>query len=292
MVRHLPRVKAQLTLPAHRKVRSLLEGDYESIQLGRSMELNDLREYVRGDDVRDVEWKASARSGQLLVKQFEARRAHTVLLAVSTARTMAAVDDTLAPKRDLAVFVTGALGWLALRHGDRVAVVHGSTDGVRLHPPAGGEAALERALGAIHDTTTPGSGEPDVAALLEQASRLRRRTILVVVTDEHPVDEHLADALTRASVRHELLYVTIGDADPTRPRQATLADLATGSVVPGWVQADPVLLREYAEAVAAETAARRRTLGRLGIPYETVTDRRTALTSLHRLLRRPARARR
>ena len=205
---------------------------------------------------------------------------------------MAAVDDTLAPKRDLAVFVAGVLGWLALRHGDRVAVVHGSSHGSTLHPPGGGEAALERALAAIHDATTADGGDPDVAALLEQGSRLRRRTILVVVTDEHPVDERLADALTRASVRHELLYVTIGDADPTRLREVSLADLSTGALVPRWVQGDPTLLEEYAEAVAVETAARRRTLGRLGIPHETVTDRRTALTSLQRLLRRPARARR
>ena len=50
------------------------EGEYASVYSGRSMELNDLREYVRGDDVRDLEWKASARSGQLLVKRFIATR--------------------------------------------------------------------------------------------------------------------------------------------------------------------------------------------------------------------------
>ena len=52
MTGHVPRVKARLELHAHRKVRGLLDGEYASVQTGRGMEFNDLRQYVRGDDVK------------------------------------------------------------------------------------------------------------------------------------------------------------------------------------------------------------------------------------------------
>src|SRR5436190_13304516 len=157
MTAHLPRIKARLEIHAHRKVLGLLEGEYASVYSGRSMELNDLREYVRGDDVRDLEWKASARSGQLLVKRFIATRKHTVLLVVSTGRTMAAVNDQRVAKRELAVFVAGLVGWLAVRHGDFVAAAYGDDAHQHLRPPASGETALERVLGETFDATTPTS---------------------------------------------------------------------------------------------------------------------------------------
>src|SRR5687768_1679180 len=157
MTAHLQRIKARVSIHAHRKVLGLLEGEYASTHLGRSMDLNDLREYVRGDDVRDLEWKASARSGQLLVKRFVATRKHTVLLVVSTGRSMAALNDRHVPKRDLAVFVAGLVGWLAVRHGDFVGAAFGDAAERHVRRPSGGETALERVLGEVHDATTAGS---------------------------------------------------------------------------------------------------------------------------------------
>ena len=132
MTTHLPRIKSRMAIHSHRKVRGLLQWEYASMSVGRSMDLNDLREYVRGDDVRDIDWKASARGGHMLVKRFVATRKHTVLVVVSTGRSMAAVNDRLLPKRDLAVYVAGVVGWLAVRHGDLVGVAYGDAAGCQV----------------------------------------------------------------------------------------------------------------------------------------------------------------
>ena len=50
----------------------MLDGEHGSIHKGRSMDFDDLREYVLGDDVKDLDWKATARSGRPLVKRFVA----------------------------------------------------------------------------------------------------------------------------------------------------------------------------------------------------------------------------
>ena len=80
----LPREGAQLTLKRSARCASLLEGEYGSIHTGRSMDFDDLREYVPGDDIKDLDWKATARTGRPLIKRYVATRQHAVLLVVDT----------------------------------------------------------------------------------------------------------------------------------------------------------------------------------------------------------------
>ncbi len=297
MTAHLTRVKARLSIHAHRKVRGLLEGEYASHQTGRSMEFNDLREYVRGDDVKDLDWKASARSRTLLVRRYAAIRKHTVLLVVCTGRSMAAMNDVQVPKRDLCVMVAGVIGYLAVRHGDLVALVHGDAAAQHQLPPHSGQVRLERCLAAIHDATTPQAAATDLAALLGfVARRVRRRTICVVIADDAPIEPAARAALRRLAVQHEVLFVAIGDLDPTDPVLAAggprLVDVDTRAEVPAWVQQDPVLQRQHTAALAADQAAVRETLNGLGIPFERVHDHAGAITAVFRLLERQRRARR
>jgi uncharacterized protein (DUF58 family) len=293
MTAYLPRIKARLEIPARRRVHGLIEGEYASAQVGRSLDFNDLRAYVRGDDVRDLDWKASARSGQLLVKRFVATRQHTLLLAVSTGRSMAAVDERLEPKRDLAVFIAGLLGWVALRHGDQVQVAYGDAGGCHLTRPSDREVPLERALASAHGATTTGSAPSDLAALLGYVARVvRRRTILLVVADDRTLDDRTQGLLRRATVQHEVLFLALGDLDPTRAPDRHLVDVESGASLPAWAGADAQLAREYAAVVAAERADVGTALDRLGIASERVGSHDEALTAVYRLLERHRHGRR
>jgi uncharacterized protein (DUF58 family) len=302
-VSHLTRVKTRLSIHAHRKVRGLLEGEYAAIQVGRGIDFNDLREYVRGDDVKDIDWKASARSRMLLVRRYVAERKHTVVLAVSTGRSMAAMNDAQVGKRDLAVFVTGVIGYLAVRHGDLVALVHGDERRQHVRPPDNGELYLERLLGIVHDAITPDAGHSDLAAVLDYVKRaIRRRTILVVISDETTISDPVADALRRLTAQHEVLFLTIGDLDPTLAAGAAvgrgarapqrLVDVDAGAEVPSWLRGDARLQQEYAALVAGEESQLRRRLDQLGIMHEQVRDTESAITAVFRVLERHRHARR
>jgi len=295
MAVHLTRVKTRMSIHAHRKVRGLLEGEYAALHAGRSMEFNDLREYVRGDDVKDIEWKASARSRTLLVKRYAALRQHTILFAVSTGRSMAAMNDQAFEKRRLSVLVTGMIGYLAVRHGDVVALAHGDAEEQHQAPPAKGELGLERHLEAIHQATTPESAPSDLPGLLEYVIRtVRRRTILVVVSDEHTVDDRLAKALRRLAVQHEVLFVTVGDLDPTSfdDDYVDLVDIDSGVRVPDWMRTDERLQQEYADLLTAEANALARTLDGLGIVHAHVHDEASVLRTVFELLETHRHARR
>lgn len=295
MTTHLTRIKARLSIHAHRKVRGLLEGEYAAIHVGRGIDFNDLREYVRGDDVKDIDWKASARSRQVLVKRYVAERKHTVMLCVSTGRSMAAMNDAAVSKRELAVFVAGLMGLLAVRHGDVVGLVRG--DAVRRHtgPAKGGEVHLERLLGAAHDAITPSGPPADLDALLRHVVRtVRRRTILVVVSDETSISTESADLLRRLTAQHEVLFLTLGDLDPTQPAVADrrLVDVDTAAEVPGWLRHDRVLRRELAELLSSEEQQLRRRLEQLGVVHERVHNTESAISAVFRLLERHRHARR
>ncbi|KRB77410.1 hypothetical protein ASE01_08730 [Nocardioides sp. Root190] len=284
-----------MSIHAHRKVRGLLEGDYAAIHVGRGIDFNDLREYVRGDDVKDIDWKASARSRQVLVRRYVAERKHTVQLCISTGRSMAAMNDASVSKRDLAVFVAGVMGLLAVQHGDLVSLVHGDAERHHATPAKGGEVHLERLLMAAHEAITPEGPAADLAGLLRHVVRtVRRRTILVVISDETSISAASADLLRRLTVQHEVLFLTIGDIDPTQPAVADrrLVDVDTSAEVPGWLRHDKALRRELAVLVGEEVQQLQRRLDQLGVVHERVRDTDSAITAVHRLLERHRHARR
>ena len=322
MTVHLTRVKARLSIHAHRRVHALLEGEYASLHGGRSMDFNDLREYVRGDDVKDIDWKASARSRILLVKRYAALRQHTILLVASTGRSMAAMNDLAVAKRDLAVTTAGLFGYLAVRHGDLVTMAYGDTEECHLRPPVRGEIALERHLAAMYDATTPESPASDLSNVLEYVIRtVRRRTIMLVVADVLAVDERLTAALRRLRVQHEVLFVTVGDLDPTSvdltsspvswdelieddpddaeedagvayvPPQG-LVDVDSRQALPAWVGSDDRLRQEYADVLTAEATALAHSLDRLGIVHAHVDDEAAAVRTVFDLLETHRHARR
>ena len=295
MAAHLTRVKTRLSIHAHRKVRGLLQGEYAAVQVGRGIDFNDLREYVRGDDVKDIDWKASARSRMLLVRRYVAERKHTIILAVSTGRSMAAMNDAQHDKRELAVFVTGVMGYLAVRNGDLVSLVHGDAARQHARSPDNGELYLERLLGQVHDAITPDAAPSDLRAVLDYTAKaIRRRGILVVVSDETGISEELAESLRRLTAQHEVLFLTIGDLDPTvvagAPRR--LVDIDARTEVPEWLRGDARLQEEYAALVTGEETQLRRRLDQLGIVHEQVRDTDSAIAAVFRMLERHRHARR
>ncbi|WP_408896496.1 DUF58 domain-containing protein [Nocardioides sp. R1-1] len=310
MTAHLTRIKSRLSIHAHRKVRGLLEGEYAAIHAGRGIDFNDLREYVRGDDVKDIDWKASARSRQLLVKRYVAERKHTVLLCVSTGRSTAALAGVGAhpaghatdrasvvppSKRELAVFVAGVTGYLAVQHGDSVGLVRGDAQRQHVARPGSGELHLERLLGEVYDAISPDGPPGDLTALLRHVVRtIRRRTILLVVTDEPALTEEQAMLLRRLTAQHEVLLLTLGDLDPTDSALAgrRLLDVDAGAEVPAWLRRDAALHRELATLVADQAQEMRRRLDQLGIVQEQVGDLDGAVLAIHRLLERHRHARR
>ncbi|MEO7588074.1 MAG: DUF58 domain-containing protein [Arachnia sp.] len=269
----LTRVRRAVALATRHRVGGLYAGAHSSLHAGRSMEFNDLREYVRGDDVAEIDWKASARSGgSLLVKRHIAERRATLMVAVATGRSLAGMVNPTETKLDVAVQVAGAFGSIATQHGDYVGLLWCDGDNARAARPSTRDVELERMLGNIEDASTPEHPEADLARLLEfTAITLRRRGIVVVVCDDVDIDADLESRLRRLVVQHEVMVVTLADLDPTDPAIANspVVGLDDQRELLKELRRDPQL-REAIRTDRAERAARR-----------TAALSRLAISSLH-----------
>lgn len=291
----LTRVKTTLSIRAHRRVRGMLDGEYASIFRGKSHEFDDIRPYVPGDEIRDIDWKATARAGYPLTKQFIAHRKQTVMLVVDTGRDLAAVAEGGEPKRDVAVLAAGALGYIAVRHGDRVGLIAGDADGVRLVEPKGAESHLERLLHVVAERARLDGARSDLRAVLDRVVRtVRRRMLLVIVADDAAIDDGTAALVRRLTVQHEILWITVGDADVMAARWATspMFDVADDRGIPDFLRRDRRLRSAFAEAERTRGSARDERLDALAVSHVRITRQDEVVPTLFRLIEAHNHARR
>jgi uncharacterized protein (DUF58 family) len=289
----LKRVKAKMAIFAHRKARGMLDGEYGSVFRGRSLDFDDLRAYIPGDDVRDIDWKASARFGSPLIKRYVAVRRQTVLLIADTGRNMAAESRDGETKKDIAVMALGVVGYLAHRHGDVVGLVRGDGNGTRSIPAKAGEPHLEQLLREVDSATGLDSGPSRIEDLLEYVARnVKGRFLLFVVSDEHAAGPDTEPLLRRLRAQHEVLWLTIRDADLAGEGHTgqDAFSVADSSVLPAHLAASPVIAAAYAGAGGERDAARQAMLRRTGITQGHVAGSSAVMTELFALLERHRRA--
>lgn len=290
----ITQVKSKLFIHSSQKSMHALDGAYASLLHGRSLDFEDLRKYEYGDQIRDIDWRATARLGEPLVKRHRANRMHTVLFVVDTGLSMTALAHDEKPKKDLAILATGALGILALRHGDDFSVVHGDSDRIRRRAPGRSEGALEHALRTIDHAITTANAPSDRDALLSFVARtIARRCIVVIITDEAPVTDETERMLRRLRVQHDMLWITLRDADPVlaQTSRAPRADVSTRWSIPDFVHGDTEVLDEIAAHTQAAAARRDSLLDGLEISRTALDTQDDAVAELLRMLNRRAHVR-
>jgi len=290
----ITQVKSKLFIHSAQKSMHALDGAYASLLHGRSLDFEDLREYQYGDQVRDIDWRATARLGTPLVKRHRANRMHTVLFVVDTGRTMTAIAHDEKPKKDLAILATGALGILALRHGDDFSLVYGDAQQVRRRAPGRSEGSLEHTLRTIDAAIANSAAPSDRDALLAYVAKtIARRMIVVIVTDEAPVTDDTERMLRRMRVQHDVIWVTLRDADPVldHASQSVRTDVNTRWDIPDFVHGDPEVLGELLAQQQADAARLADLLDRLEISHTSLETQDDAVSALLRMLNRRAHVR-
>ena len=193
--------------------RGMLEGEHRSLFHGRSLEFDDLRPYIPGDDVRDIDWKASARSPEVLVKRFVSYRQQRILMVTDLGRNMLALAASGEPKHRVVLNAVGLVGLIAVSKGDEMGLVYGDDTGSAHMPNRRGEAHLEHILERVNRHQVADSGRSDIGTQLEYVQHhFRRRHIVFVISDEPDVSPELDQRFRRVAARHDVYWVTVRDA--------------------------------------------------------------------------------
>lgn len=287
----LVKVKAKMVIYSHEKVRTILDGEYGSVFKGRSMDFDDLRAYIPGDDVKDIDWKATARSGQTLIKRYVAVRKHNILLVVDTGKNMSAQSSGGQRKSDIAIMLAGVIGYLAQKHGDLVALVCGDSKHTSYMPLKGTNSHLEHMLQKIDKESRQSTEESSIATQLEYISRnISRKMMLVIVVDEIVITEAIKRLLRRLRAQHEIMLVTVEDfgylGDVTSI--ATVEDIQIPDYLYNHVQVKSV----FKDRVSPRLSERQAELRRLGIVSDSVGGEAYVIETVYRLLERQKHARR
>ncbi|WP_283615857.1 DUF58 domain-containing protein [Mycolicibacterium poriferae] len=280
MGKHLNAVKRRFGTDT----RGLLDGGRYALLHTRSMEFDELRPYVPGDDVRDIDWKASARSGSVLIKRFVTEKHHKILLVADAGQNMAALAPGGERKSTVAENVLGAIGLIALGRSDQIAMVYGDGRGSLNIGLSRGETQVERILTHYHDHAVAARGPSDICCQLDYvATHYRHRMLIVVVSDEPEPDARLDELTARLGSRHDLMWAMVADMPATAAGDRGGFDIATGRPVHALAAGDRRVIAAYRRAEQARAQRLTEFLTARSIAHATLTgsaDLRRAIVDL------------
>ncbi|ACZ20879.1 uncharacterized conserved protein [Sanguibacter keddieii DSM 10542] len=252
-LRVLPEFASRRHLPSRLARLRELDGQAAVQIRGEGTEFDSLREYVIGDDVRSIDWRASARGQEMVVRTWRPERDRRVLVVLDTARTSAArIGDQ--PRLDASIEAGLLLGALASKAGDRVEMVAYDRE---LRARVAG-AAGPRLLPALADAMAPLEASlvetdwPGLVALVRE--RLSQRSLVVILSTLEPaaIETGLLPVVEQLTAHHTVVL-------------ASVADPAVAALREGRSTAAEVFDAAAAERTELERAAATMVLGRRGV---------------------------
>ena len=220
-IRILPPFLSRKHLPSRLAKLRELDGAVPVLIRGQGTEFDSLREYVIGDDVRSIDWRATARRADVVVRTWRPERDRRVVIVLDTGRTSAGrvgVDPTRAdpggwPRLDWSMDAALLLAALASRAGDHVDfLAHDRVSRAGVFNANRTEllAQLVNAMAPLE----PALVESDATAIVAAVQRrVRRRALVVLMTDLNAsaLDEGLMAVLPQLSARHQVLLAAVAD---------------------------------------------------------------------------------
>ena len=220
-IRILPPFLSRKHLPSRLAKLRELDGMVPVLIRGQGTEFDSLREYVIGDDVRSIDWRATARRADVVVRTWRPERDRRVVIVLDTGRTSAGrvgVDPTAAdpggwPRLDWSMDAALLLAALASRAGDHVDfLAHDRVSRAGVFNASRTEllAQLVNAMAPLQ----PALVESDATAMVSAVQRrVRRRALVVLMTDLNAsaLDEGLMTVLPQLSAKHQVLLAAVAD---------------------------------------------------------------------------------
>jgi uncharacterized protein (DUF58 family) len=195
----------------------IFSGEYHSAFKGRGMSFSEVRAYQYGDDVRNIDWNVTARTGEPHVKVFEEERELTVMLLIDVSRSsfFGTVNQL---KNELMTEICALLAFSAINNNDKVGVLFFSDRAEKFIPPKKGRQHILRILRELIDFHPENAGTDIGEALRFFNNIIKKRSICFILSDF--LTRGYEDPLRIAARRHDIVAVNLID-----PREEELPDV-------------------------------------------------------------------
>ena len=208
-----PRCNA-LLLPMHSPAASALAGSYRSRFRGRGMDFVESRNYQPGDDIRNMDWRVTARTGKPHTKIFQEERERPVIVVLDTSASL-----FFGTKKRLKSVAAGqlaaAIAWTAVRRGDRIGSFMFAPGEHREQRPAGGRRGAMRVIQGLVEWLDPSitreGNEPLSVSLERVRHAVRPGSLVLVISDFFGLDEDCNRHLSRLRQHNDVIGCQIVD---------------------------------------------------------------------------------
>ncbi|NJL76271.1 MAG: DUF58 domain-containing protein [Saprospiraceae bacterium] len=195
----------------------IFSGEYHSAFKGRGMSFSEVRDYQFGDDVRNIDWNVTARTGNAHVKVFEEERELTVILLIDTSRS-SFFGTVRQMKNELATEISAVLSFSAIQNNDKVGVIFFSDTIEKYIPPQKGRQHILRIIRELL-YLNPKSGGTDLGKALEYFNNVvKKRSICFILSDF--MTQSYEAPLRIAAKKHDIVGMHLMD-----PREESLPNV-------------------------------------------------------------------
>jgi len=189
-------------------VNDIFGGEYHSAFKGKGMEFAEVREYVPGDDIRDIDWNVTARMSKPFIKKFDEERELTVMLMIDvSASGFYGTGDTL--KSDLMVELSSVLSFSAIKNNDKVGLILFSDKIEHFIPPQKGKSHVMRIIRELifykaEDQKT------DISQAIEFVQKvIKRKSVIFLLSDY--LDASFYKPLCHLNNKHDVVSIKFND---------------------------------------------------------------------------------
>ncbi len=201
----------------------LFSGEYHSAFKGRGMSFSEVRDYQYGDDVRNIEWNVTARTGIPHVKVFEEERELTLMLVVDGSASSFFGTRSMT-RNDLITEICAVLGFSAINNNDKVGLILFSKEIDLYIPPKKGRKHILRIIRELIDHRPAKSGTDIAFALQYLNNVVKKRSICFLLTDFY--SDSFDQALQVTARKHDFIGVHLFDPFEKELPKAGLIQLA------------------------------------------------------------------
>ena len=189
-------------------VNNIFGGEYQSAFKGRGMEFSEVRQYIYGDDIRQIDWNVTARTGDPFIKKFEEEREQTLMLCIDISPS-GVFGSQNQSKMELSIEICAVLAFSAIKNGDKVGLILFTDEIEKVIPPKKGRLHVLRLIRELLTAEPQGKGT-DISEALSYVNRLlNRRAIIVLASDFQ--DKGYDRQLKITNRKHDLVNIFIND---------------------------------------------------------------------------------
>jgi len=273
--------------------RHIFAGQYHSAFKGKGMAFSEVREYLYGDDIRNIDWNVTARFNHPFIKVFEEERELTVMLLIDVSGSRM-FGSTSILKKNLIAEISAVLAFSAIQNNDKIGVILFSDKVEKFIPPQKGRKHILRIISEMLNYK-PQSKETNIAEALKYLTNaIKKRCTAFILSDFVDVDTNsqprFADALSIANNKHDVVGIRIFDKRETELPSVGLVkfrDAETGKDT--WIDtSDSLVRRNYSKWWVETTSNLKTTFTKSKVDWTSISTDEDYVKPLILLFKRRA----